>query len=146
MGTDKAMSSTTEMLNSTVFETKIRITKPKRKSEQDYPTLCVCLEQKVPIGNFWKNACCPCLTTKKMAAAVGESSASTNCWCWGTIFCAPCINHYARGAVLTSKLRKKYGFEARPCRSGCAHCWCTGCALTQDQYLMEHHAPVEKTS
>merc|ERR1711964_81024 len=116
------------------------------KSEDEYPSLCVCCSSCEDYCTFWGNVFCPCVTTKLIAAEVGESTCCQNCWCLGNYLPLICTNNCAQGCVLTQQLRRKYGFKDRACCGGCAHCFCRPCALTQEEYLIQHGTPVEKTN
>merc|ERR1711964_145532 len=107
------------------------------RSEEEYPSLCVCCESSTDCCNCFKNFCCPCLGTKEIALHVGETNDCAWGWCLGVYCCAP-YGQCAHGAVLTQKLRKKHGFEENRCCDVCTHWCCLSCALTQEQHLIEH--------
>merc|ERR1711964_409669 len=82
------------------------------RPEEQYPSLCVCYSSCTDHCNFWKNTCCSCFTSKKIATHVGLSNGMAWGCCLG-IACCGVWGNIAHGCVVTSKLREQYGSTPR---------------------------------
>merc|ERR1711964_80035 len=110
------------------------------RSEDQYPSICVCCASRRDHGNWWINICIPGLGSRNVALHVGESDGCAWGWCLG-VWCCMYYGNWgacAHGAMLTQKLRKKHGFEENLVCGVCCHWWCQSCALAQEQHLIEH--------
>merc|ERR1711964_817620 len=109
------------------------------RSEDEYPSICVCFESSTDHCNWWKNCCCPCLGSKEIALHVGESDSCAWGWCTCLGICCPmATGNCAHGAVVTQKLRKMHGFEENLAFGVISHWCCQSCSLTQEQHLIEN--------
>merc|ERR1711964_647919 len=107
------------------------------RPEEQYPSLCVCCSSCTDHCNFWKNTCCSCFTSKKIATHVGLSNGMAWGCCLG-IACCGFWGNIAHGCVVTSKLREQYGFNAEEgvCCAVLSHWCCAPCALAQEEHLI----------